>query len=359
MTRKRTQLDLLGEGVDVSEVVEAEIVDESSSLVPFDYKGFEVEQTTLETHAHEIRKAVRQSVQAIVEAGLRLNEVKEILGHGRFLAWVETCCDLDQRMARHYMKVADQFKSENFSDLKIAPSALYKLAADSTPDSVREAAIERAKQGQRVTHSLVLKLMEEAPSKPRKARHENDAYDTDPRLTAALLARVEITGRVFECCAGKGDIVRVVEQVPGCLVEAGDLEPRFEGCEKFDATSLDQWQARDAYQRDKIWSQDWTVTNPPFTDAIDILDLAYRHSRLGVAFLLRLSFLEPCKDRANWLSSWSNSLRFIIPFSPRPSFRDDTSGADQVTVAWFVWDKAFSWRDRGIECPFQFVPNWR
>jgi hypothetical protein len=41
------------------------------------------------------------------------------------------------------MNVATEFKSINFIDLEIAPSALYLLAAPSTPEPARQEAIAR------------------------------------------------------------------------------------------------------------------------------------------------------------------------------------------------------------------------
>ncbi len=40
------------------------------------------------------------------------------------------------------MRVAHQFKCDNLSHLPITPTALYALAAPSTPDEIRQAALE-------------------------------------------------------------------------------------------------------------------------------------------------------------------------------------------------------------------------
>jgi hypothetical protein len=52
-----------------------------------------------------------------------------------------------------------QTKSENFSDLSIDASALYLLAAPSTPVAVRDAVIARAEAGERITHGEVKRLV--------------------------------------------------------------------------------------------------------------------------------------------------------------------------------------------------------
>lgn len=54
------------------------------------------------------------------------------------------------------MQVARQFKTVNFTDLHIAPSALYALASGSTPDFIRGEILEEARAtGQPVTNKAV------------------------------------------------------------------------------------------------------------------------------------------------------------------------------------------------------------
>ena len=102
---------------------------------------------------------------------------------------------------------------------------------------------------------------------------------------------------------------------------------------------------------------DWVVTNPPFKSASKILPLAYEYSRVGVAFLLRSSYSEPCRNRREWLIQYSDNFRYRIDINPRPKFREEGSG-DLVTCTWFVWMKNWSWREKGIECPFLFITDW-
>jgi hypothetical protein len=79
-------------------------------------------------------------------------EVKERLEHGEFQEWVEGNFSWAMRSATRMMEVAENFKSVNLSDLDFAPSALYALAAPSTPESAREEAIQKAESGGTVTH---------------------------------------------------------------------------------------------------------------------------------------------------------------------------------------------------------------
>ncbi len=168
-------------------------------------------------------------------------------------------------------------------------------------------------------------------------RVANDFYPTHERVTQALLSREMIAGTICEPCAGEGHIVRVLES-KGLFVSPNDITwPHG-----FDMTQPENWLLRD-----------WTITNPPFNKATPILQNAYEHSRIGVAFLLRLSYLEPCVDRARWLQLHPPTR--VIILNPRPKFRSDTNGSDSVTTAWFVWRKS----DNSQMTKIDFCNNWK
>lgn len=186
---------------------------------------------------------------------------------------------------------------------------------------------------------------------PKLERIQNDFYPTAQALTEELLKIVDITGQVLEPCAGDGAIA---EMFTGYIANEPYPAPDFHPDYLLDATLPESWA-----QFDADGGCDWVVTNPPFNKASAILPLAFQHARIGVAFLLRLSYLEPCDDRADWLQQYSDSLVQLMPFSPRPRFRADTNGSDSVTCAWFVWRKDFSWSQTNIPCPFTFIKGWR
>jgi hypothetical protein len=177
-------------------------------------------------------------------------------------------------------------------------------------------------------------------------RHHLDYYQTSEKLTEIFLETVDIRGSCLEPCAGDGAIARLL---PNCYTN--DIDAERETDYNIDASDNVSWSL--------LGEWEWIVTNPPFSQATDILQNAWEHSRIGMAFLLRLSYLEPCKDRRNFLRKTSDNLRYLIPVNPRPKFRSDKKGGDNVTVAWFIWKKNFSWREKGIESPFLFITDWR
>jgi hypothetical protein len=126
----------------------------SNPATDFNYTVLESEtRIIVQQHTCEIKSLMRRTAQDIIHIGQKLKEVKAQLGHGYFRAWLNAEFDWSIWTATKFMQVADKFKCVKFSHLDIAPSALYELAAPSTPDFVRFEAIERASHGETITHS--------------------------------------------------------------------------------------------------------------------------------------------------------------------------------------------------------------
>lgn len=176
-------------------------------------------------------------------------------------------------------------------------------------------------------------------------RIANDFYpttDRTARVVKALTDRVNIFGSVLECCAGEGDLARALVKHDDRTVISTDIADNW----LHDATDPAYWEDYQGY--------DWVVTNPPFNQAATILRHAWDSAEVGVAFLLRLSFWEPTRDRVSLLQELSDHQVLLFPVSPRLKFRGDTKGVDSVTVAWGVWRKDHSWKALGVDSPFQF-----
>jgi hypothetical protein len=94
----------------------------------------------------------------------------------------------------------------------------------------------------------------------------------------------------------------------------------------YDACSAEFWAAQAP--------SDFVVSNPPFACCQPIIEQAYAHVRCGVIMLLRLSYLEPCNNRAAFLAAHPPALIVL----PRISFTGDGK-TDSVACAWMIWDK--------------------
>lgn len=163
-------------GVDAApEAVEAEV-----TVDGFNYGALDMEsRMEVRLRRDEIRTLLRRTAQDIVDIGGKLADVKARLDHGQFGAWLEQEFQWKERMARNFMAVHERFKTANFADLAIAPSALYLLASPSVPEETAQAVIERAQAGEHITYTAA-----------------KDAIDASkPAIT--LGAGMESTGRAL------------------------------------------------------------------------------------------------------------------------------------------------------------------
>ncbi|NLF78150.1 MAG: DUF3102 domain-containing protein [Chloroflexi bacterium] len=162
------------------------------SSQPFDYNALDVEtRIVVQQRTSEIKTIAKRAAQDIIDIGTKLIEVKSRLEHGQFGQWLEAEFGWTQRTATNFMHVAAKF--ENFSNLgEIAPSALYLLAAPSTPDDVREQMIERAAAGEVITHKITQQAVAEL-----KAKFDQDAITLVGRTDDGAWHRaIEISRRL-------------------------------------------------------------------------------------------------------------------------------------------------------------------
>jgi hypothetical protein len=130
-------------------------------------------------------------------------------------------------------------------------------------------------------------------------------YPTPDPFTHWLFDEVPIRGRVLEPCVGDGAIVRA----------AGANQPGFEPCREWFTNDLDprwssdsQLNAATPALRHALAALgqpiDWSVSNPPFTPAVEIIEEQLNIARVGVAMHLRASIHEVLKTgvRRTWLS---------------------------------------------------------
>lgn len=167
-----------------------------------------------------------------------------------------------------------------------------------------------------------------------KQRHNLDSYYTSSKLTEVLVEKVlevyaEKTDTILEPCAGTSSITDALwrngfDEIFECDID--ETLPRINVIK--DASIYDpEWEK----------SVDWVVTNPPYTQPTcqQIIENSMRYARKGICMLLRLTYDEPCSNRAEFLKN--NVMTHQLLFNPRPKFRADTKGTDSATTCWFVW----------------------
>jgi Protein of unknown function (DUF3102) len=126
---------------------------------------------SLAEHAVEIRRLHKRRVDDLVEIGRRLTECQKLVQHGDWLDWLDAEFGWSHRSALNFMRVYGlASKSENFSDLNLPISALYLLAAPSTPAGARDEIVERAKAGEAIKIGEVKKAIS-ARKQPAQANN--------------------------------------------------------------------------------------------------------------------------------------------------------------------------------------------
>jgi hypothetical protein len=164
-----------------------------------------------------------------------------------------------------------------------------------------------------------------------RERNKDDLYETPEWMTEAILpelsrrlSHVKGPPRVFEPAAGKGRMVRVIDQYFKAPCDASDIN---------DDPSLDflALHPRSVY--------DLIITNPPFMLAMEFVQQALKFRRSPdsvVALLLRVNFLGS-KKRAPWLREFIPAV-YVSP--KRPSFSPD-GRTDSPEYGWFLWQEPF------------------
>lgn len=187
-----------------------------------------------------------------------------------------------------------------------------------------------------------LELTRQAPGRG-KTRVEFDYYPTPDWQTQELMRVLKPALRLFtgyghsralEPCVGEGHIVNAFSRadwLPFLNWTTNDLDPRHKASHHEDASREDAL----IWERD-TW--DYVITNPPFDQASSILARALPRTKVLVAMLLRISFLEPTEEREQLLA---NNPPDKLVVMKRWSYRANGS-TDSVTSAWFIWARHHS-----------------
>lgn len=139
---------------------------QSQVVTGFDYENLDSEQRiVIQQRTGEIKERLRRSAQDIWEIGQKLAEVRSQIKHGQFEIWLKAEFGWSRRTAYNFINVYETLAERaNLAQIDIATSALYLLAAPSTPQNVREEFIQRAHEGETITHKSIRQVIEEEKS---------------------------------------------------------------------------------------------------------------------------------------------------------------------------------------------------
>jgi hypothetical protein len=125
----------------------------------FEYDTLPCEQRdTMRQITAEIDTELRKTAEVIWTIGEKLQTARSILDPTQFGVWLETEFEWSRRTAYNFINVYEAFpelSSANFAQLDISASALYLLAAPSTDLQMRSEFLQRAAQGEKITHKEV------------------------------------------------------------------------------------------------------------------------------------------------------------------------------------------------------------
>jgi hypothetical protein len=135
--------------------------------------------------ADRIRLRISRTAKDIIDIGRDLIAVKESLGHGNFLAWIDREFGMNAKSAERFISVAQQFGDKFDSVSNLSLTVLYELAAPSTPEEVKTKVTERLAAGDSVTGADVKALkneIKERDDKLKALQTQKATTETDNRL---------------------------------------------------------------------------------------------------------------------------------------------------------------------------------
>lgn len=202
------------------------------------------------------------------------------------------------------------------------------------------------------TDDLAAIVARDAAAKPERAAF--DAYPTPVAFAEGMARRVaEILpyppAAIIEPSAGAGAFVRAAHGLwPTVPIIAVEVQPGLDlplyeaGAE---GVSIANWiDVAEAINRTSpaLPPPPWLVIgNPPYLEAVEHIEAALRVMQHGewLAFLLRINFFGSNGRRAFWARK-KDRLRYLIPFTQRPKFRNNKSDATEYGC--FIWQKGWT-----------------
>ena len=159
-------------------------------------------------YTSEIKDLMRLTAENIISIGQKLTLVKSQLGHGSFQKWLRTEFEWSEQTARQFMQVyrwSETIENKNFVFSELGTSALYLLAAPSTPPKAREEILDLVDGGEKVSYTRAKNIVsryKESPSFDDNLAKEIDT-EIKPRTvgqfadTSNLLFRLQTSE--FSC----------------------------------------------------------------------------------------------------------------------------------------------------------------
>jgi hypothetical protein len=132
-----------------------------------------------------IRRLSLRCLRDSIEMGRRLTRDKVKVGHGRWGEWLADEFDWSQDTASNLINLYKFFQDgkfrtvRNLENLNLPLNALYLLARKSTPEAVRDAVLERAEAGEKITTADVKALLANEPDEGKEPEEPKSGKPKD------------------------------------------------------------------------------------------------------------------------------------------------------------------------------------
>ena len=130
----------------------------------------------------EIKNLMRLTAENIINIGQKLIEVKEQLEYGTFQSWLRTEIEWSEQTARQFMQVyrwSETIENKNFVFSQIGTSALYLLAAPSTPNEARQEILDLVEDGEKIVYTRAKTIVDRHKKLVPSAKKEDVAEHPD------------------------------------------------------------------------------------------------------------------------------------------------------------------------------------
>jgi hypothetical protein len=170
----------------------------------------------------------------------------------------------------------------------------------------------------------------------KEAKDSLDLFPTPPWATRALCERLAAddpdlkTKTFWEPACGNGDMLKVLWEYFGAGI-GSDVYAHKAGTVTHDFLMPSE----------PLCRPHWIITNPPFRLAEQFIERSFGLATIGVAMLVRLSFLEGI---GRYERLFSKNPPTIAQFTERVTMvkgRLDESGGSATAYCWLVWNKDF------------------
>jgi hypothetical protein len=137
------------------------------------YAGLPAEtRDIVRSAAARIRERRQRQIEDIIAIGRDLLLVKERLGHGQFLAWLQVEVALSERSAQNHMRVAEEFEGKSATVADLPPTVVYKLAAKTVPPEVRQDILSQLEHDDRPSPAEIKQQIAAAQNQVREQKDQ-------------------------------------------------------------------------------------------------------------------------------------------------------------------------------------------